>query len=77
MRNMQQGFSEGPELAASPARPQSSMEAQAKNKQRDQEEGLHLSRKDLRTPRSIASPRRPHRYQEALQQEAWREEVEV
>ena len=77
MRNMQQGFSEGPELATSPTRPQSSMEAQAKNKQRDKKEGLHLPRKDLRTPRSIASPRRPHWHQEALQQKTWREEVEV
>jgi hypothetical protein len=77
MWNLQKGFPEGPELAASPARPQSSMEASAKNKQRSSEKGVRLSGEDLRAPRSIEGARRPHRDKEALQPEARREEVEV
>lgn len=61
LRNLQQRFPERPELAASQARPQSSMETPAKNKQRGPEEGLHLPGKVLRTPQSVASARRPDR----------------
>lgn len=78
LRNLQQGIPERPEPAAPPTRPQPSLEAETKIKTRsDSEEGLRLSREELRAPRAFSGPRRPHRNKEALQQKARREEVEV
>lgn len=77
MWNLQQGFPEGPELAASPTRPQSSMEAKAKNKQRSSQKGVCLSWEELRAPRSVKGARRSHWNKEALQPKARREEMEV
>lgn len=75
---MQQGFPEGSELAAAQERPQSAVEAETKKHQRgNQEESVPVSGKNMRSSPSLESPRRPHRSQEALQQETRREEVEV
>ena len=74
---MQQRVPEGSEPSASPEGSQPSMEAEAEVEQGSKEEGVHLPGEDLRPPRSVEGTRRPHRHQEALQQEARREEVEV
>lgn len=75
---MQQRVPEGSEFAATPAGTQPAVEAPAKDEQRSgEEEGLHMPGEDLRPPRRVAGPRRPHRDKEALQPETWREEVEV
>lgn len=78
LRNMQQGVSERSEPAASPTRAQSAVEAAAADKQgADQEEGVYLPGEDVRPPRPVAGPWRPHRNKETLQPETRREEVEM
>lgn len=43
----------------------------------NQEEGVYLPREDVRTPRSVTSPWRPHWNKETFQPETRREEVEM
>lgn len=78
MRDLQQGFSAGPEPAAPQKRAQPPVEAEAESQQGpDQEEGVHMPGEELRAPRAGPGPGRPDRDQEAFQPEARREEVEV
>lgn len=71
LRSVQQGFPEGPEPAAAPARAQLAVEAAAEKQGRGgEEEGVRLSREDLCAPRPLQSPGRPHRNKKALQQKA-------
>lgn len=67
LRDLQQGFSEGPEPAAAPERPQPAVEAAAAGGgEGGEEEGLRVPGEELRPPRPRPRPRRPHRHQEAL-----------
>lgn len=51
LRNLQQGFPKGPELAAAQERAQPAMEAETKNEQRSsEEEGVYMPGEELCTP---------------------------
>lgn len=54
------------------------MEVEAKRQQQgSEEEGVRVPGSDVRAPSPVEGSRRPHRDQEALLQEARREEVEM
>ena len=74
---MQQGIPEGPESAASPAGPQPAVEAAAEVKQGGAKESVRVPRAHVRAPRPCQSFRGLDGDQEALLQEARREEVEM
>uniref|UniRef100_A0A453CM67 Uncharacterized protein n=1 Tax=Aegilops tauschii subsp. strangulata TaxID=200361 RepID=A0A453CM67_AEGTS len=78
VRGVQQGVPARAEPAAAPPRPQPAVEAEAE----EPEPGAAPARvpvpgADVRPPRPVPRPGRPHRHQEALLPQARREEVEV